>query len=104
MRQVTGPNYDATRAHFRIDQGSAPWQLSSEKRMYTVRGMPMTEAGIDAGFTRDVYVSLGEPLGEGDWSVRLQVKPFVRWIWLGALCMALGAVLAASDRRYRLGV
>ncbi len=103
VSQVAGPNYDATRAHFRIDEGGAPWQLASEKRMYAVRGMPMTEAGIDAGFTRDVYVSLGEPLGEGDWSVRVQVKPFVRWIWLGALCMTLGAVLAASDRRYRLG-
>ena len=103
ISQVPGPNYEATRAHFRIDRGGVPWQLTSEKRLYTVRSMPMTEAGIDAGFTRDIYLSLGEPLGDGDWSVRVQVKPFVRWIWLGALFMALGAVLAASDRRYRLG-
>jgi len=102
MREVTGPNYAATRAHFMIDQGGTPWELTTEKRLYTVRGMPMTEAGIDAGFTRDVYVSLGEPLGDGDWSVRVQVKPFVRWIWLGALLMAIGAAVAASDRRYRL--
>jgi cytochrome c-type biogenesis protein CcmF len=96
ISQVPGPNYAATRAHFRIDRGGVPWQMTSEKRLYTVRSMPMTEAGIDAGFTRDIYFSLGEPLGDGDWSVRVQVKPFVRWIWLGA-------VLAASDRRYRLG-
>jgi cytochrome c-type biogenesis protein CcmF len=102
LREDSGPNYESTRAHFRIDRGGAPWELTTEKRLYTVRGMPMTEAGIDAGFTRDLYVSLGEPLGGGDWSVRMQVKPLVRWIWLGALFMAAGAVLAASDRRYRL--
>ena len=102
IEKLPGPNFEATRARFQIDQGDAPWELASEKRLYTVRGMPMTEAGIDSGFTRDLYVSLGEPLGDGDWSVRVQVKPFVRWIWLGALCMALGAVIAASDRRYRL--
>jgi len=102
IRQAPGPNYQATRAHFRIDKEGTVWELTTEKRLYTVRDMPMTEAGIDAGFTRDVYVSLGEALGGGYWSVRVQVKPFVRWIWLGALCMAIGAALAASDRRYRL--
>jgi len=61
----------------------------------------MTEAGIDAGVTRDLYASLGEPLGDGAWSVRLYHKPFVRWIWLGALLMAAGGVLAVADRRYR---
>ena len=61
----------------------------------------MTEAGIDPGITRDLYAALGEPLGEGAWSVRLHYKPFVRWIWLGAILMAFGGVLAATDRRYR---
>ncbi len=63
----------------------------------------MTEAGIDAGLTRDLFVALGEPLGnDGAWSVRLYYKPFLRWIWLGALFMAAGGILAATDRRYRL--
>ena len=66
--------------------------------------MPMTEAFIDPGLTRDVYVSLGDPLegGDGAWSVRVYYKPFVSWIWGGAVLMALGGLLAASDRRYRL--
>ena len=60
----------------------------------------LAEAGIDAGITRDIYVALGEPLDGGDWSVRLYVKPMIRWIWLGAVLMMLGALVAASDRRY----
>ncbi len=63
----------------------------------------MTEAAIDAGLTRDLFVALGEPLGDsGAWSVRIYHKPYIRWIWLGALIMALGGILAASDRRYRM--
>ena len=61
----------------------------------------MTEAGIDAGLSRDLYVTMGEPLEGGSWSVRITYKPFVRGLWLGALIMALGATLAASDRRFR---
>ena len=61
----------------------------------------MTEAAIDWGLTRDLYVSLGEPLGAGDWSLRLYYKPYVRWIWLGGLLMGLGGFLAVTDRRYR---
>ena len=76
--------------------------LRSQKRLYTVRDMPMTEAGIDAGFTRDIYISLGEPLDDEAWSIRLYHKPFVRWIWLGAILMATGGLLAIIDRRYRL--
>ena len=64
--------------------------------------MPMTEAGIDAGFTRDIYISLGEQLDDGAWSIRLYHKPFVRWIWLGAILMAIGGLLAIIDRRYRI--
>jgi cytochrome c-type biogenesis protein CcmF len=64
--------------------------------------MPMTEAAIDTGFTRDLYVSLGEPVGEGAWVVRIYYKPFVDWIWGGAFLMAIGGVVAVSDRRYRV--
>jgi cytochrome c-type biogenesis protein CcmF len=63
--------------------------------------MPMTEAAIDWGFTRDIYVALGEHLGAGAWSMRVYYKPFIRWIWLGGLLMALGGLLSASDKRYR---
>ena len=63
----------------------------------------MTEAAIDPGLTRDIYVSIGEPLGGGAWSVRAHVKPFIDWIWSGCLLMAFGGLLAASDRRYRIG-
>ena len=63
----------------------------------------MTEAAIDAGLTRDLFIALGEPLNnEGAWSVRVYYKPFIRWIWLGAIIMALGGLMAACDRRYRL--
>ncbi|MEE9343707.1 MAG: heme lyase CcmF/NrfE family subunit [Gammaproteobacteria bacterium] len=78
--------------------------LHPEKRTYQVQKKPMTEAGINAGFLRDIYVSLGEPLGKGDWSLRLYYKPFVRWIWLGGLLIAAGGFLAASDPRYRMKV
>jgi len=76
---------------------------SKFSRRYTrVQRTPMTEAAIDAGFTRDVYVSLGEPIGDdGAWAVRVYHKPFVRWIWLGALLMMAGGFVAAADRRYR---
>jgi cytochrome c-type biogenesis protein CcmF len=75
--------------------------MRPEKRVYRVQNNPMTEAAIATGFTRDLYVSLGEPVGGGDWIVRVYVKPFVDWIWGGCLIMALGGVLAATDRRYR---
>ena len=97
-----GPNYMAERGEFLVTKdGEALGILRPEKRFYPTSDQAMTEAAIDAGIFRDLYVSLGEPLGDGAWSVRLQVKPFVRWIWAGAALMALGALLAASDRRYR---
>lgn len=100
-----GPNYRADEARFLILKSDKPVaNLSTQKRIYTVRNMPMTEAGIDAGLFRDLYVSLGEPLDNGDWSVRLYHRPFVRWIWLGAIFMGLGGLLAAMDRRYRIAV
>ena len=76
--------------------------MQPEKRIYRVQTMPMTEAAIDAGITRDLFAALGEPLGDsGAWSLRLYHKPFVRWIWIGGLFMGLGGLLAATDRRYR---
>ena len=76
--------------------------LHPEKRTYNATGMGMSEAAIDTGLTRDLYVSLGEPLEKGAWAVRVYHKPFVDWIWGGAALMALGGLLAVSDRRYRL--
>ncbi|WP_336315596.1 heme lyase CcmF/NrfE family subunit [Stutzerimonas stutzeri] len=100
-----GPNFTSDKATIRVfDDEKQIATLHPEKRLYTVQQMPMTEAGIDAGFTRDLYVALGEPLGAGAWAVRVHIKPFVRWIWLGALMMGLGGALAASDRRYRVKV
>ena len=75
--------------------------MHPERRVYKVQNNPMTEAAIDTGFARDLYVSLGDPLGAGAWLVRVQHKPFIDWIWGGCLIMALGGLLAASDRRYR---
>jgi cytochrome c-type biogenesis protein CcmF len=101
---VTGPNYRAARGEFEVSRGGKVIQLHPEKRTYASSSMPMTEAAIDAGFTRDVYVSLGEPLEGKAWAVRVYYKPFVDWIWAGCLLMALGGACAVSDRRYRLRV
>lgn len=76
--------------------------LRPEKRLYTVQNQLMTEAAIHAGFTRDLFVAMGEPLGNDAWAMRVHIKPFVRWIWLGGLFMTFGGLLAASDKRYRL--
>ncbi len=105
VQQVQGPNYTAQEGIVMASQdGDVVAVLKTQKRDYGLNTMPMTEAGIDASLTRDLYVSLGEPLGSADnaWSVRLYYKPFVRWIWLGGLLMALGAFWAATDRRYRM--
>lgn len=100
--QVTGPNYQSLRGKFDVLENNIPVaQLFPEKRIYLVQKNPMTEAAIDPGFFRDLYIALGEPL-ENDqvWAVRIYLKPFIRWIWLGALIMALGGFLGATDRRY----
>lgn len=97
-----GPNFISDKGLMRVFKGEREIAvLHPEKRLYVVQGMPMTEAGIDPGFTRDLYVAMGEELENGAWAIRLQVKPFVRWIWLGGLLTALGALLAACDPRYR---
>ena len=98
-----GPNYQAWVASIDITRNGKPVRtLHPEKRIYNASGMAMTEASIDTGLTRDLYVSLGEPLEKGAWAVRVYYKPFVDWIWGGAVLMALGGLLAVSDRRYRL--
>jgi cytochrome c-type biogenesis protein CcmF len=98
-------NYVATRGKFTVTSGSGDFkvELHPEKRIYRVQQSPMTEAAIDAGLTRDLFIALGEPLDDkGSWAIRIYYKPFIRWIWLGAIIMALGGLFAASDRRYRL--
>ena len=104
-KHFEGPNFTSDKGTIRVFEGDKQVAtLHPEKRLYTVQQMPMTEAGIDAGFTRDLYVALGEPLENGAWAVRVHIKPFVRWIWLGALMMSLGGVLSVSDKRYRVKV
>jgi cytochrome c-type biogenesis protein CcmF len=97
-----GPNFVAQRGDFLVTENGRSYRLYPEKRRYLARGdNVMTEAAISAGFTRDVYLSLGEPLEGGDWAVRMQYKPLVRWIWLGGLLMTLGGCVAVLDARYR---
>jgi cytochrome c-type biogenesis protein CcmF len=99
-----GPNYMAHRGMFRITKpGESEVILEPEKRTYYAQTRPMTEAAIDPGLTRDIYVSLGDAIGDGDWGLRLYYKPYIRWIWLGSLFMAFGGLLSISDRRYRAG-
>jgi cytochrome c-type biogenesis protein CcmF len=105
VRSVQGPNYRADQGMIVVTRdGKEVAQLKPEKRTYTVQSKPMTEAGINAGLMRDIYVSLGEGLGGGDWSLRLYYKPLVRWIWLGGIMIAIGGLFAALDRRYRIHV
>ncbi|MGG2396196.1 heme lyase CcmF/NrfE family subunit [Pseudomonas sp. SH1-B] len=100
-----GPNFISDKGTVRVFDGERQIKvLHPEKRLYTVQQATMTEAGIDAGFTRDLFVALGEPLEQGAWAVRVHIKPFVRWIWLGGLLMAFGGFLAAADKRYRIKV
>ena len=102
ISQIEGPNYSAIRGKFDVFKSEHKiTELYPEKRTYQVQTNPMTEAAIDPGFTRDLYIALGEPLEQGQaWAVRIYYKPFIRWIWLGAIFMALGGLLGASDRRY----
>ena len=105
LREFDGPNFRATEALFKIERdGILRYELRPQKRFYQVRSVAMTEAGIVPGFTRDIYIALGEPLGDGAWSVRLHIKAFVRWLWLGALLMASGGVIAMRERRRTLEV
>ncbi len=101
--QVRGPNFVADEARFEVTRdGRAVASMTPQKRRYLASGSVMTEAAIDAGLFRDLYVAMGEPVGEeGAWAMRLHYKPMVRWMWLGAILMAAGAFTAAADKRYR---
>ena len=100
--EVDGPNYVAREAIVDIrHNGEFVGQLRPQKRQYLVQKSWLTEAGIAAGWNRDLLISMGDQIGGDTWGVRVQYKPLVRFIWLGALIMAFGGLLAASDRRYR---
>jgi cytochrome c-type biogenesis protein CcmF len=102
---VTGPNFVAEEAEIELrDDGKLVTVMRPQVRTYRVQTQPMTEAAIDSSLLRDVFVALGEPLGEGAWSLRLRVKPLINLLWIGAGLMALGGFVAISDKRYRVAV
>jgi cytochrome c-type biogenesis protein CcmF len=102
-QHLEGPNYSGEQGTFVARRkGSAAVRMIAEKRDYKSQmGNVMTEAAIDPGFFRDLYVSLGEPVGEGAWAIRVHHKPFVRWLWIGGMLMGLGGLATLADRRYR---
>jgi len=105
LKITDGANYQGGTADIEITRNGKPEAtLHAEKRFYNVSKMGMTEAAIDWGFTRDLYAALGEQLDDGSWGLRLYYKPFIRWIWLGGLFMALGGLLCMLDKRYRIRV
>ena len=105
LKITDGANYQGGTADIEITRnGKLEATLHAEKRFYNVSKMGMTEAAIDWGFTRDLYAALGEQLDDGSWGLRLYYKPFIRWIWLGGLFMALGGLLCMLDKRYRIRV
>jgi cytochrome c-type biogenesis protein CcmF len=102
IKQVKGPNYSAEQGQIEVyNNGDFVTLLKPERRTYLVQTMGMTEAGIDPGLFRDIYVALGDPLSGDAWAIRIHYKPFVRWIWLGAIFMGIGGFLAILDKRYR---
>ncbi len=102
INEIQGPNYTAVRGTVDVSRNNQiKATLTPEKRFYPIQANPMTEADIDPGFTRDLYVALGDQLDDNNWALRLYYKPFVRWIWLGGLLMALGGLIAVCDKRYR---
>jgi cytochrome c-type biogenesis protein CcmF len=105
LGNVQGPNFSAIEAEVEIRKdGNYVGTVRPQKRQYLVQQSLMTEAGIRPGLDKDLFVALGDQLGNGGWSVRIQYKPLIRFIWLGALVMALGGLIAVSDRRYRVNV
>jgi cytochrome c-type biogenesis protein CcmF len=103
VSQVQGPNYSADVGHIDVYQNNQQVaSMAAEKRFYPVQRNVMTEAGIDSGVSRDLFVALGEQLKNGDWSLRIYVKPFINWIWVGSFIMAFGGILSISDKRYRM--
>jgi cytochrome c-type biogenesis protein CcmF len=103
VKETQGPNYLAQQGLITVSHdGNEIAKLEPQKRVYQVQKMPMTEAAIDAGLFRDLFVAIGEPLGDdGAWSLRIYYKSFIRWIWLGAVFMATGGLCATFDKRYR---
>ena len=100
--RVNGPNYIGDEVVIAVSRDGEPFMdLFPQRRLYIASGTPSTEMAIDPGFLRDLFVTLGEQKENGAWSMTIYVKPFVRWIWLGAIFMAFGATLAATDKRYR---
>ncbi|RJG49052.1 heme lyase CcmF/NrfE family subunit [Motilimonas pumila] len=100
---LKGPNFDGHTGVLQVYKGGQyVTELAAEKRFYRVQRNVMTEAAIDAGITRDLYAALGEQLDDGAWALRIYYKPFIRWIWGGALIMSLGGLLAMLDKRYRV--
>ncbi len=102
VREVEGPNYISTMAEIRLERGNDRATLFPEKRFYPVAGMPTTEADIDNGVFRDLYVVIGDEQADGSWAVRVYIKPFANWIWAGAIIMSLGGLLSLTDRRFRV--
>jgi cytochrome c-type biogenesis protein CcmF len=103
VADVEGPNFKAREGHFQVERGGRPVaDLRPQKRVYKVQRNTMTEAAIDPGLTRDLYVALGEPLDGNAWSVRVYFKPFMRWVWFGGLLMMAGGCFSVADRRYRI--
>jgi len=102
IKKVKGANYSADQGQIEVyNDGEFVTLLKPERRTYLVQTMGMTEAGIDPGLFRDIYVALGDPLPGNAWAIRVHYKPFVRWIWLGAIFMGIGGFLAILDKRYR---
>jgi cytochrome c-type biogenesis protein CcmF len=102
---VRGPNYDAVEALVEVTRGGKPVAiLKPQKRHFRVQQTDNSQAAISVNWARDLFVAMGNPLGENAWSMRIQYKPLVRYIWLGALVMAIGGLVAATDRRYRVKV
>jgi cytochrome c-type biogenesis protein CcmF len=103
VARYQGPNYNATRAEMEVTRnGRVVATLFPEKRNYPVARMPTTEAAIDNGFTRDLYLVIGDPQANGGWAVRTYIKPFANWIWAGCIIMAFGGMLSLTDRRFRV--
>jgi cytochrome c-type biogenesis protein CcmF len=103
LTERRGPNFLADTAIIQVQRGETgrSFTMRPEKRLYLATGIPMTQVALRPGLFRDLYVAMGEDLGDGSWAMRIQYKPFVRWLWLGALLMAFGGLLAVLDKRYR---
>ncbi len=103
VKEIQGPNYRASSGDFKVTGEDFSVTMKPEKRIYARKQMPMTEAAIDEGLFRDLFIALGEPVDDkGAWAIRIYYKPFIRWIWLGAIFMSLGGFVALFDRRYKL--